>query len=109
MNYTRNMHQTATYWPPGAPDPFGMPTFLEPVVVKCRWQDKAELFRDPEGRETTSSAVVYPAQPLEAGGYLLLGESTELNPKEVPGAREIRQKGSSPSLRNSRVLHKVWL
>lgn len=109
MNYGRNMNQLATYWPPDGQDGFGMPRFSDPVPVYCRWQDKVELFRDAQGRETTSSAVVYPAQPLEIGGYLLLGKSEAEDPKKVPGAKEIRQKGASPGLRGRVTLHKVWL
>lgn len=107
--YTRNMTQVATYWPPGANDGFGGVSYGAPVAIKCRWQDKAELFRDAEGQELTSSAVVYVDRPLEAKGYLFEGDSTDADPLSVDGAREVRQIGKSPSLKGSRVLHKVWL
>lgn len=109
MNYTRNMKQTATYWAPGALDGYGNVSFAAPAEVKVRWQDKSELFRGDDAQEYTSSAVVYPAQELEKKGYLYLGVSVEADPTDVDGAREIRQKGSSPALKNDRTLHKVWL
>lgn len=108
-NYTRNMRQTATYWAPGGNDGFGGVSFSAPVQVRCRWQDKAELFRDSQARELTSSAVVYPVHPLERQGYLYLGTSIEVVPMDVSGAKEIRQIGSSPNLRNTSTLNKVWL
>lgn len=108
-NYTRNMRQTATYWPPAGNDGFGGVTFGAPVEIKCRWQNKAELARDPDGEEFTSSAVVYPAQPLERQGWLYLGSSVVADPRTVTGAREIRQVGDSPNLRNTKTLNKVWL
>lgn len=108
-NYTRHMKQTATYWAPGSNDGFGGVSFSAPIQVSCRWQDKAELFRDAQSRELTSSTIVYPASPLERQGYLYLGISTEANPHNVDGTKEIRQIGSSPSLGNTETLNKVWL
>ena len=107
MNYTRNMRQKATYWPPLTSDGFGGLTYGEPVVIACRWQDKADLFRNNEGREMTSSSVVYTDRPLQVTGMIAEGEFTASNP--VESAKEIRQKGRSPNLRNTVELNKVWL
>lgn len=107
--YTRNLFQDATYWPPGQNDGFGGVSYGAPVEIKCRWQDKAELFRDNEGQELTSSAVVYVDRELEAKGYLFEGITAEANPITVEGAREVRQLGASPALKGGKVLHKVWL
>ena len=108
-NRTRRMKQAATYWPPGEPDGFGGTGFGDPETVRVRWQDKAELFIDSEAREVASSAVVYPEKPLEVGGYLVLGESAETDPQSVGDAKEIRQSGNSPNLRQTEKLNKVWL
>lgn len=108
-NYTRNMKQNATYWAPGVNDGFGGVSYSAPVYILCRWQDKAELFRDSQGREVTSSAVVYPAVTLLNQGYLMLGVSAELSPVGIAAAKEIRSTGSSPSLSNNQTLNKVWL
>lgn len=114
--YTKDMRQVATYLPPGAPDGFGGVTLGAPDIIKCRWQDKAELFRSSEGQELTSSAVVYVDRMLEPRGYLALGDFSGdvdsdgfLSLDDVPGAREIRQIGTSPSLRVEDELIKVWL
>lgn len=102
--YTRNMRQAATYFPPDGQNGFGDLAFGAAVAVLCRWQDKADLFRDTQGREVTSSAVVYVSQAVEVGGKLGLGTMTD-----AEDAKEIRQVGASPDLRNSATLVKVWL
>ena len=102
--YTRNMRQDATYFPPAGQNGFGDLSFGAGVVVKCRWQNKADLFRDQQGREVTSSAVVYVAQEVAIGGRLGLGTVAS-----AVDALEIRNVGESPDLRNGARLVKVWL
>jgi len=110
VSWTRNMNQMATYWAPGIPDGFGGMTMQVPVTVTCRWQEQAVLFRDAEGREVTSSVVVYPVQELIIRGYLALGDQTVvLDPRDLATAFEIRQVQQSPSLDATQVLHKVYL
>ncbi len=107
--YTRNMIQRATYWPKTGVDAFGLPTFGAPVSLMCRWQDKAELVRTPEGREVVSASVVYPAQALVVGGWLALGTHVETDPRAVAEASEIISVGSSPDLAGTTTLYKAWL
>lgn len=101
--YSRNMTQTATYYPPAGQNGFGDLAYgsAEPVLV--RWQDKAELFRDTQAREVMSSAVVYVDQVCEIGGKIGLGSAT------ITEAREIRQLGRTPSLKGDQELVKLWL
>jgi hypothetical protein len=103
------MKQTATYWAPGPRDMTGNTSFRAPVTVLCRWQDATELFIDAQGREKTSSAIVYVPEPLALEGYLFLGVSAAANPKLVAGAKEIRNIAASPNLAQSIKLNKVWL
>lgn len=105
--YTQSMTQAATYWAPGSNDGFGGTTFAAPVSILCRWQDQATLFRDTQGREVVSDAVVYPDRALAVGGRIALGSHEDANP--VDSAKEIRQAFQSPSLSNTEVLHKVML
>jgi uncharacterized protein (DUF1684 family) len=106
-NYTRHMRQDATYWPPASNDGFGGRGYGVRFGVKCRWEDRSVLFRDSQGTEVTSSAVVYVDRPLAIGGKLVLGFNTSSKPPA--DALEIRQVGTSPDLRNEEVLNKVWL
>jgi len=104
--YTRNLKQDATYWPPGTNDGFGGVSFGAAAPIKCRWEDKAELFRNAQGQEVTSSAVVYVDRVLAIKGKLALGTFAGTPPVT---AREIRQVGGSPNLKAARDLNKVWL
>jgi hypothetical protein len=108
-NYARNMKQTATYWARTGQNAAAEPTFAAPVAVQCRWEDKAVLFKDAEGRERMSRAIVYPATPLQLQGWLFLGTSATANPRTVVGAFEILQTGASPNLGNTLTLNKVFL
>lgn len=104
---TRNLRQDAIYWPPNAPDGFGTVTFGAPVAIKCRWENKKTLFRDAQGREVMSEAIVYTDRIVEIQGFLALDGALTDNPKEV--GLEIRQYGQTVSLRARKRLNKVWL
>lgn len=105
--YTHNLIEDLTYWPPDANTASGGSTFGAPVAIKGRWQDRQVLFRDAQGRERVSEAVVYVDRELVTGGYLYRGVSSASSP--VSDAKEIRQKGASPSLDGDETLYKVNL
>jgi hypothetical protein len=107
LNYKRNMTQSAVYWAPGPKDGFGKITLAAGVIIACRWENKQELFRDAEGKEVLSSAIVYPEMPLAIGGYLYEGTDTTVDPRTA--GREVRAVGQSPSLSGNVRLTKVWL
>ena len=115
--YTRGMAQFATYWSPGVPDGEGGMSFGNPIVVRCRWQDDAVLFRNAQGQEVTSSSVVYVDRELEVGGLLAESDLSDdfssegwLDPNTLYGAaREIRGLAASPSYGGLQTLHKVFL
>jgi len=102
--YTRSMTQDATYFPPNGQNAFGDLSFGAAVAVKVRWQDKADLFRDAQGREVVSSAVVYVDRLVAVGGRLGLGTLSS-----ATTAREIRNVGQSPALHGDTTLVKAWL
>lgn len=104
-NFERNLRQTATYWAPNGTDAFGKPLFTAPQVMACRWEDRAELFRDKTGEERTSRSRVFFKDVIDLNGYLLLGESTEEDPTTLQGAWEIRQVVTLPDLRNLKTLY----
>lgn len=109
-NRTRRMKQDVTYWGRPTDDGLGGKTFPSPVLLKCRWQQKAELFRDAEANEAASSAVVYISEPVQTEGWLALGDHIgTADPRNVEGAYEVRQTGASPNLRQTEELHKAWL
>ena len=83
---TQNLKQDATYWAVSGVDNFGDPSFASPVGIKCKWEDRTELFIDPDGREQRSRSVVYVDTDVVIGGYLFLGTSTGTDPLAVTGA-----------------------
>ena len=104
--FTRNMPQDATYWPPGSNDGTGGRTLGAAVTIKCRWQDTSVLFRDSNGQEVVSEAVVYVDRTLLLRGKLALGTHVGSPPTT---AREIRQVNASSNLTNTSTLNKVIL
>lgn len=106
IDYARDMNQAATYWTPGTSGGFGT-TYGDPVPLMVRWEDKSELYRDAQGNEVISSAVVYVPMPVEIGGFLALGDHTGTPPEA--GAREIRQTGSTVDLDGTVRLSKAIL
>lgn len=107
--YIANMTQDATYWPIVSVDSFNKPVYGSPVPIKCRWQDKQELFRSVEGEQLVSQAVIYPDRPVLRKGYLYRGIIATSDPRTVEGAHQIIQIGDSPSLGGTRTLYKVFL
>ena len=95
--YRRSLRQTATYWAPSTrpdgtgsePDFYKEKEWSSPAELICKWEDKQELFRNDDGEEMRSKAMVYLDEDVLQGGYLYLGGSTESDPKAVEGAYEI--------------------
>lgn len=107
------LHQTATYFAPGVPNGFGKLSFdaVTPVIIAVRWEGRQVLFRDAQGRESMSKAIIYTETQVELGGFLALGNvgtATGLDPRAT-SANEIRQIGQSPSLRAAQTLFKAML
>lgn len=108
--YQKHMHQVATYWAPLGPDGFGGVLLDAPVTIACRWQEKAVLFRDSDGREVMSTAVIYPAVIVLERGYVALGNHVyDDDPKILENAYEIRSVQQSPSLNAQQTLYKAML
>lgn len=108
-NYTRHMKQTLTYWAFVSIDRTGRASFASPVQLRCRWQDVAVLFKDAQGQQRTSSAIIYPEYSLGLKGYVKLGADATAEPVGLAGAYEILQKGDSPNLRGTTTLNKVFV
>lgn len=111
---TRNLNQTAVYWAVPTFDGLGGSTFAIGSDISCRWEDKAELFLDSQGKEQRSSAVVFVDSDLAVGGYLYLGELADLTTPQksdpmLIAAYEIRAIEKIPSVDAQRFTRKVWL
>ena len=109
------LNQTAVYWGTPVYGGAGGRTFAEAAEISVRWEDKQEVYRDQAGAEHTSSAVVFVNEDLDLGGYLFLGELTDLasdellQPQTVAAAREVRYVGKVPSVKADMFVRKVML
>ena len=106
---TKNLNQTITYWANPTSDGWGGSTFDTPVAITGRWEDRQELYRDADGQEVLSHAVVFVGQDVDIKGYLYLGTSVAANPKNVDGAREIKSFRKIPNLKATAFARKAWL
>jgi len=111
---TKSLKQTCVYWSTPAADGYGGYSFSDAVELSCRWEDRMELFINPQGKEERSQAVVYLDQDVDLGGYLYLGElddfsSSAPDPQEVSGVKEIKSLKKIPNLKATAYLRKVWL
>ena len=112
---TKALKQDAVYWGPAEDgyDDFGQPLRGAPVELKCRWEDTAEEFVDPEGRKLISIAKVLVGQDLVVGGVLMLGKKVditdEVNPLLNINAKRIRQFVKIPTLKATAFLRIAFL
>lgn len=108
MNITRNMKQTLTRWTV-TPNGYGGYTFGAPSTMLCRWEDRNVMYRDGQGIERVSNAVVYPELDLEVEEFVYKGTSTAADPTTVEGTFQVKQFNTVPDLRNVSVVRKAML
>lgn len=115
MNLKSKLPQTAVYWAPGGPGRSGQKTFLAPIEIDCRWEDRQEQ-RGMPGSVTAwaSKARVMTDHEVENEGVLLRGKLTlALTDLEDPlanaKAAEIREVESVPSLKATQILFTAFL
>jgi len=104
---TRNLRQAATAWGSSAKDAYGNTTFLAPVSIKVRWEDKIERTTDSTGKDIVSQAFVFMGRKYDTGAYLYLGTSTDTTPPA--GSYEIRNFQSIPSVRGDKFEYRAIL
>ena len=110
MNFvTKMLIDDATYWQVIEADGEGWYTFEPPQHIKVRWEDRRVVFKDTEGVEQVSSAVVYTGIDLELLGYLYKGKSFEADPKHVPLSFVLQNSNKVASLKGDIVLREVIL
>lgn len=103
-------NQTATYWEPSVLNDHGEQSFISPIQIQVRWEEKTELFIDKlTGKEQRSNSVVFTQQDLIENGFLFLGTSAQANPKDQTKSFLIRRFDKITALRNKKVFRKTWL
>lgn len=107
------LKQTCVYW--GSPTPSGyanQSTYADAVEISCRWSLKKELYRNQNGEEELSDALVTVSQDLDIGGFLYLGDLNDLDSSPEPmasGAFEIRAFEKIPSVDGTKFLRRAYL
>lgn len=111
MDLASLLNQRLSYWDPGQNDGYGGASFGVAREVQCRWENKTDKYRDKDGVEHVSNAVVYTLEPLSLAGYIALGVAGTVdgNGPTDHGAVEIRHVGASPSLQADQQLYKSWV
>lgn len=104
----RNLKQKATHWT-AVGDGFGGFTYGTPAIIKCRWEARNAVFRDSQGEEVTSSALVYLASDVSIGDYVYEGETTVADPTTLTEARRVRQFNKMTDLRAIDVQRLAYL
>jgi len=104
----RNLLGTATTWT-HTPDGFGGYIFSAPIALKCRWEKRATTFRDSQGEEITSIAIIYVSADVSIGDYIYEGTTTVADPTTLVEARRVRQFDKMSDLRNIEILRRVFL
>jgi len=79
MNIKRFLRQYAVYWAPLGVDDNGNQTYDDPVEIKCRWEDKQQVFTSATGQEKVSKSIVYTDVSLLPDGVLWLGTLNQLD------------------------------
>jgi hypothetical protein len=105
---TRNLYQIATHWV-AISDGYGGFTFTTPQILQCRWEDRNETVRAPNGEEVTAKSVVILKNDISIGDYLYLGESEELDPTTLLGAQRVMMFNRITDLRNINVSRVAYL
>lgn len=101
--------QTATYWAPATVNEFNELSYEASIITAVRWEDKISKVNTPEMEEITSKAIVYSPIDFEIGGYLYLGESTELTPDTEPDSNPILFFDRQTNLTGTRTIRKAIL
>lgn len=83
--------QSITWWKKSGRDGFGSSTFDAPICFLGRWEKRQELFIDSAGEEVRSNSMVWSSCNVFIGDFVYLGVSTNTDPRQVFGSREIRK------------------
>ncbi|MBK5074602.1 hypothetical protein I2492_15530 [Budviciaceae bacterium CWB-B4] len=85
----------ATYWKAHAPDEYHKVSFDPPIIIMCDYGGDMSGRRTQNGAQGVGTEIVIKEtiwtefSTAKKGDYIMIGESTELDPTGVDGADEI--------------------
>lgn len=106
--------QQATYWAPNPHDGFGNRSFVAPVLLNVRWEDRNDLNVGSVQEYKPSKARIFLQQAVALGGYLAKGDYAEIDvpitdPTTLENAHMIQQYFESPGISGGGILRKAVL
>jgi len=110
--WSNKFNHNITYWAVTGSNGFGGFTFATPVLLKGRWEDRVEQFRNPRDEEEVSQSIAYLDVDVDIGDYLAEGDfvtTPTSDPTTLDGASRVRQRLRTTSLRSLEALRKVYL
>ena len=96
--------QPAVYWEYNGVDGFSNPSFLDPVAVNVRWDEKTEVISDSQGREYVSRAQILTPDDMKEQSYIWLGDLDEVpegDPRNIENAFEIKKMDRTPLFKST--------
>lgn len=114
MRLKRKLKQYAVYWPPAKPGLDASVSFGNPIEIKVRWEDCAEIMLSPEGDKWTSTAAIDSDYKMLRNGVLWKGRLSNVRipstePMSNPGASTIRKVDDIPNLRANEEGYTAYL
>jgi hypothetical protein len=98
------LRHKAIYWQYKGIDEYGRPVFLDPIVIRCRWDTFSNSNDIGDAQDARSVGMnVLPDRVLVVGSYLMFGDETILSgltekPPDVPNAYVIKNQELVPEL-----------
>jgi hypothetical protein len=98
------LRHKAIYWQYKGINEFGRPTFLEPIIIRCRWDTFSNSNDISDTQDSRSVGMtVFPDRVLVVGSYLMFGDETVLSglsesPPDIPNAYVIKNQELVPEL-----------
>lgn len=107
----------AAYWEPGVPDDRGNRTFVAPVQIKCRWEERVQEFTGTNNEAMLSNAIVYVDRDVKLLGVLKLLEvgqtvntlTDPANPFANEKAWEIKRFDKLPTIKATQFVRTAYL
>lgn len=108
----RCQRQTLVYWAPGKANTNGEPTYLAPVQLTCRWDNRVQEIQTESGTVVVSRVELITESQLSVGGCVVYGSLSTVshlaNPKRNSGAYEVLKVSSTPPISRGDTFYEAW-
>jgi len=112
---TRNLKDQITHWALTGNNGYGGFSYAAPALIAARYEARSELFRNADGEEETSNAIIYLASDVGVGDYVAQGDLSAVSDPTTPvtaGATtplRVKQFNKHTDLRGGFVQRKAFL